>query len=222
MATPEIASVYLSARERIDELVRGSSPAEASTPTPTCPGWTVHGMVAHLVGTVDWVAAGRLQGLPSDEDTATQIAERADVPIDELLDTWASTAPTFAQQMAELGIWPAAIDALTHEHDLRHALGRPGERTHDDVRTVGRLLLSSWRPDRPVEVTTEGETVQVGPSPQDGEQPLALRTTWFEILRWRMGRRSRDQLAAMDWSGDPTPVLDAAVVFGPSAHDIDE
>jgi hypothetical protein len=37
-----------------------------------------------------------------------------------------------------------------------------------------------------------------------------------------MGRRSRDQLAALDWSGDPAPVLDHLVIFGPARTDIVE
>jgi hypothetical protein len=51
---------------------------------------------------------------------------------------------------------------------------------------------------------------------------LTLRTTRFEAFRWRMGRRSREQLAALDWSGDPTPVLGHLVVFGPARTDIAE
>ncbi len=194
---------------------------ELAEPTPTCPGWTVRGVVAHLVGTVEWAAQGRLDGLPSDEDTAQQIAERADVPVTALLDPWADAAPAFAKRMAESDIWPAAIDVISHEHDLRQALGRPGERDHDDVRTVARLLLGWWRPERQVEVDMGSTCVLVGQG-TGASTPLSLRSSDFEVLRWRMGRRSRRQLEAMDWTGDPTPVLDSAAVFGPSPHDIEE
>ena len=51
---------------------------------------------------------------------------------------------------------------------------------------------------------------------------ILLSTTRFEALRWRTGRRSRAQLAAMDWSGDPTPVLDHLYMFGPAGADIIE
>lgn len=40
--------------------------------------------------------------------------------------------------------------------------------------------------------------------------------------RWRLGRRSRAQLAGLAWSDDPGPVLDHLVVFGPSPEDIHE
>ena len=49
---------------------------------------------------------------------------------------------------------------------------------------------------------------------------LELTTTWYEAFRWRVGRRSRNQLAALDWSGDPSPVLDHLVVFGPARADV--
>jgi len=54
------------------------------------------------------------------------------------------------------------------------------------------------------------------------EQDIRGATTWYEAFRWRMGRRSRDQLAALDWSGDPSPVLDHLVVFGPATADVVE
>lgn len=57
--------------------------------------------------------------------------------------------------------------------------------------------------------------------PENGAE-IHLRTTRFEALRWRTGRRSRAQLAAMDWSNDPTPVLDHLCMFGPAKTDIVE
>lgn len=51
---------------------------------------------------------------------------------------------------------------------------------------------------------------------------LALSTTRFEAFRWRLGRRSRAQLATLAWSGNPAPVLDHLTIFGPSPHDIAE
>ena len=45
----------------------------------------------------------------------------------------------------------------------------------------------------------------------------ALRTTAFEVFRLRMGRRSRAQVAALDWAPAPSDeVLDGLFVFGPA------
>ncbi len=53
--------------------------------------------------------------------------------------------------------------------------------------------------------------------------PVAeLRTTPFEVLRLRLGRRSRSQVAAMDWSVPPGDALDGLFVFGPTPVALDE
>jgi len=215
---PEIADIYLAAHDRIDALVRTLDADALAAPVPACPGWSVRDVVGHLAASVTWAAEGRMSGPPSDEQTAEQVAEVAGVPLPELLDRWAEGAPGFASVAAELSIWPAAIDVVSHEHDIRHALGRPGARDDDAVRTLADVLVRGWRPSRPVEVVRDDRARRVGP--EDGDV-LTWRTDDFEVLRARLGRRSRAQLAAMDWSEDPGPVLDEVAVFGPTAVDID-
>ena len=73
------------------------------------------------------------------------------------------------------------------------------------------------RPPVPLHVAVEDGQFTLGP---DGEPPLGLTTTRFEALRWRMGRRSQAQLAALDWAGDPAPVIDHLAIFGPAERDI--
>jgi uncharacterized protein (TIGR03083 family) len=219
MTTPEIAVTYLDARQRIDGLVRPRSDAELARPVPTCPGWSARDLLGHLAGIVTWAAQGRLSGVPSDEDTAAQVAELADVPTTELLDAWADAAPAFAEGAAALGIWPAAIDVVTHEHDLRLALGLPGDRDTDGVRLLAEVLLDWWSPSRPVEVVLGDRTARAGPTQG---VPIRWRSDHFEVFRARMGRRSRAQLAALDWSEPPGALLDELTVFPPSVDDVAE
>ena len=49
-----------------------------------------------------------------------------------------------------------------------------------------------------------------------------LATTPFELLRIRLGRRSEAQVLALDWTGDPRPVLPGLFVFGPAERDLVE
>ena len=219
MPTPLIASTYLVAQERIDELVRPLDDAGLARPVPACPGWTVRSVVSHLAATPEWVATGRLSGLPTDEDTAAQVAELAEVAVPDVLDRWAASAPVFAEMVAAGDVWPAVIDVVTHEHDIRHALGRPGARDSDAVALLADVLLRWWSPSRPVEVVTANRTVRRGP---EGEDRVRWTSTDFEVVRARMGRRSRAQLTAMDWSGDPGGLLDELTVFPPAATDLDE
>ena len=91
------------------------------------------------------------------------------------------------------------------------------------VRLGADRLLTWLRPPVPLRVVVEDETYDLGPEGgAAGDAAIVLRTGRFEALRWRMGRRSAAQLAALDWAGDPAPVLDDLVVFGPSPLDIDE
>jgi hypothetical protein len=79
------------------------------------------------------------------------------------------------------------------------------------------VLLKSLDVPAPLLVRTEQRETRVGPA---GGEPVTLDTTVFEAFRWRLGRRSRRQLAAMDWSGDPTPFLDHLCIFGPARADV--
>jgi hypothetical protein len=56
----------------------------------------------------------------------------------------------------------------------------------------------------------------------DSPTDLTVSTSTFEAFRWRMGRRSRAQLAGLCWSGDPAAVLDHLCFFGPATRDIIE
>ena len=75
------------------------------------------------------------------------------------------------------------------------------------------------QPPVPLRVVVEDGAYDLGPG---GDGAIVLRTDRFEAFRWRLGRRSRRQLAGLDWTGDPSPVLDHLVVFGPAATDIHE
>lgn len=219
MPTPEIATIYLDAHDRIDALVRSLEDDAVEAPVAACPDWSVGDVVRHLAGSVAWAADGRLQGMPTSDDTAAQVAELAALPVPVVLDRWALGAPGFAELVAAADIWPGAIDVVTHEHDIRHAVSRPGARDVDAVRRLADQLLRSWSPSRPVDVVRRDRTVRVGPGQGDA---LRWATDDFEVLRSRLGRRSRAQLAALGWSDDPGAVVDEVAVFPPAAVDIVE
>ena len=111
------------------------------------------------------------------------------------------------------------LDAGSHELDVRGALGDNGFRDGDLVRVGSKVLLASLAVPAPLVVVTERGQARRGP--QDGAV-TTLVTTAFEVFRWRLGRRSRAQLAAMDWSGDPEPFLDHLCIFGPAEADLVE
>jgi uncharacterized protein (TIGR03083 family) len=215
----DLSAMYREARVSLVGLVREGFDPRA-VPVPACPGWSVHDVLSHLVAVAEDVPAGRLTGPPSDDQTAEQVARRADRPTAEVLEEWTELAGPIEDLLGQVQVWPLALDALSHEHDVRGALGRPGVRDSADVQHAGVWLLGTMSPSVPMTVHCGGTVVERGLA--DGEERLTLRTTPFEALRFRLGRRSRAQMAAMDWSGDPGPVLGELAIFGPTSDPIDE
>ena len=214
-----MASLYQETRERIVELVSGLDVAAWSTPVAACPGWSVRDVVVHLVAVADDWVGGRLAGPPTDEESAAQIARFSGFDVAEILTAWTDAAARLDHLADTAGIAPPLGDVTCHEHDVRAALGQPGARDSAAVWYSSDKLLSMLRTPVPLRVTVEDAQYRSGPD--DGAEIL-LRTTRFEALRWRTGRRSRAQLAAMDWSGDPSPVVDHLYLFGPADTDIIE
>lgn len=56
----------------------------------------------------------------------------------------------------------------------------------------------------------------------DGEPATTLEVDPYELWRSLLGRRSRAQMQAWNWSGDPEPYLQAMPVFGPTEVPLSE
>jgi uncharacterized protein (TIGR03083 family) len=223
----DLAHLYRETRQRVTDLVAWLGEPELETPVPACPSWNVRDVVSHLVGNIEDVNAGRFTVPPSDEQTTQQVARGRVRSLSDTLDIWAELAPAFEQLIQEFRVWPGVIDLVSHEHDIRGALGRPGDRRSNVVLVSATAALRNFNPPMPILIASDDDVWQPGTNnparygPDDPE-PIELRIDAFELLRSRMGRRSRAQLAALRWSRDPAPVLDHLMIFGPAASDIIE
>jgi uncharacterized protein (TIGR03083 family) len=210
----ELGERYLRVRERLVSLVADLDEAGWATTVPACPGWRVHDLVAHLVGITDDALAGRMDGAPGPAWTAAQVAARVGAEPAGMLAEWDANAERFAEALTAFGIATAVIDILTHEQDLRGALGSPGgdpadlswvadallDRLHGTVSEAGLPALA---------VRTERGSRVLGA----GEAGASLRTTDLELFRASLGRRSAAQILALDWEGDASPYLGHLSVF---------
>ncbi|HEX7131627.1 MAG TPA: maleylpyruvate isomerase N-terminal domain-containing protein, partial [Iamia sp.] len=177
------------------------------------PGWTVRGVIGHLVGTVEDALAGRITGPPSEDVTAVQVARHAADPGADLLARWAELAPPFEEVVTAGEIWPAVLDVVSHEHDVRHALDRPGSRDDGVVLAGAAALVSRVEAPWNLEVAlAEGPTLRSAPA---AGPTYRLRAPAFEVVRLRLGRRSRAEVRALDWDPIPPPDLAPLFVFGP-------
>ena len=215
----ELADLYRETRGRLTSLVEDLDERALRTPVEACPGWSVRDVMAHVTAVAEDVLSGRLTRPPTDEETAAQIARFDGVELADVLGRWAAVAPELEPLLSVFDVWPAVSDVASHEQDVREALGAEGARDCDAIRLGAERLITLLDPPVPLRVVVEDADFRVGPS--EGQE-LVLRTSRFETFRWRLGRRSRAQLSHLDWSGDPAPVLDHLVVFGPARNDLVE
>ncbi|WP_447005282.1 maleylpyruvate isomerase family mycothiol-dependent enzyme [Saccharothrix isguenensis] len=207
------AITYDAARRRIISLVTGGDP---DAPVEACPGWTVKDVVAHLAGGLGDFTEGRLEGVEDGSWGERQVRDRRDRSTGDLLVEWERNF-----QIAE-GLFDSPMGAvliaeiISHEHDIRTALGQPGERDNVAVRAALTRPLQDVdqrmraRHLAALRITLEHGDRVLG----EGDPAGVLRTSSFELLRVLGGRRNEEQVRALDWDTDPGPWLEVLPVLG--------
>ena len=218
---PSAGAAYAGIRRRVNELVGDVADRTGDT-VPACPEWRVHDLVCHLAGVADDVLGGRLEGAGSDPWTAAQVAARRERSLDEVLAEWNDQAPQLEGVLDSFG--PAGhqlvMDAVTHEHDLRGALGAPGERSSDAVvigldwlvRAFQGASAAAGHPGLRV-VATDGAGATWEPA-DERSAVATVRGSSYELLRGLSGRRTLAELRSLSWDGNRDAVL-PSFTFGP-------
>ncbi len=216
----DVAIHYQQAHERLMTLVADLDEDLAATAVPSTPGWSVHDVVAHLAAISTQALAGGLHGIPAADDTERQVAQRRARPFPEVVEEWSANVPAMAEA-ARAGAVRAhlAVDAVTHEQDVRGALRLPRIPDAEALRfsnslyaagTCRRIALAGLAP-LGIETIDTGDRYGV----PDHEATATVKAVAFEVFRALSGRRSRRQVAEYAWSGaDITPYLDVLNVFG--------
>lgn len=214
------ARMYEAVRSRIVELVRDADPA---TPVAACPGWSVKDVVAHLSGVLADYASGRMDGVATPPWTQRQVDERREWSLDRCVEEWDDNVERASAIFDTPGAPILITDVVSHEHDVRGALGRPGARDTEEVRAAARTLLGALdgglRAARAPALRIESDVVRVV---GEGEPAGTLRASSFELMRAMTGRRTAAQVRALDWDGDPDTWVDAFFLFGPATTDVHE
>lgn len=241
------ADAYQEAQQSLATLVRGCDAAALDTVVPACPLWTVADMVSHLTGVAGDVVGGTLpadlnpiegwqtqQGQEAgDAHTDNHVQSRRGRPIDDVLAEWEATTVELLhilrhereapQPLAFLEV-VVVSDIAVHLQDVRGALHQPGDRDSAALRLAlaayaigaGMRLSSRGLPALRIRYDDRDRVVGVG-------EPAA---TWsgdrFSVFRALAGRRSRAQILAMDWDGDPTPFVPLIPAYGERPEDLVE
>lgn len=223
MTLPQLDVSYRHGVDRVGRLAAELDEAQLGMRVPATPGWTVHEVLAHVVGVAADVTNGRLDGVTSDDWTTRQVRERHGRSVPDLLAEWREVA-----EVVESGLVGqrftgpnAAADLICHESDLHEALSlRRVDREHWDEPFLSTMMLLLGTRLKNVATVTfvdeQGNSWHCG----SGEYQSTVRTNGYELFRAMFSRRSRRQIADWDWTSAPTDAMVACFgIFGPRDDD---
>lgn len=192
-------------------------------PVPACPGWSLHDLLAHVTGVMQDFVTGNTEGAPGPDWTAAHVDRFRDAHIESIKSAWRAaldkSGPIFRTMGAQL-----LPDIVTHEFDVRGAIGNDTERESERL-GAALHVLASWgdgyyrQAGLPaLQIRTDRKHHQVG----EGSPQATVTSTVFEASRVLTGRRSEAQLRALDWSVDPSAWVDHMSILGKRDTDLVE
>ncbi|MEA2517081.1 MAG: hypothetical protein QOG16_919 [Actinomycetota bacterium] len=222
-----MSEAYRGGRARIYDLVRSLNETALSQQVPACPDWTVKELVAHLTGVAADSLSSNVAEMGRPDWTASQVEKRRNDSIQTILEEWEEIAKQIEPALDDLHPTLASAligDLITHEHDLRGALGDPDARDEDAVvisasfyaRNFGKRLKDAGLPTVIVEAGEHRWTA-------GKEQPIgSVRAPLFEMLRGLTGRRTSDEVKGFDWTIDAAPYLEVFSMYPVTQRPLNE
>ncbi len=225
------AWAYRDGHQRVAALLEDASDEDLAMHVPACPDWTVHDLVAHLVGVAGDTVRGeffplapiawRVPDAARDLErwTAGHVAPRNGAKLAHLLREWRDRAAQLELALrrgdgfadgAQVWVYSAPVaDLAVHLQDLREALGRPGDEDAPVTR-LGFAVYRSWLGTRLIErglpalLLTDGQrSWTVG----EGDPQATLTAPRLELFRTISGRRGAARIRGYAWEGEPDPYL---------------
>ena len=198
--TDQVAVSYIALRARVIDLLRSTPESSGNIVVPCTPEWTVRELVAHIVGVPEDVLAGRMEGVTTDAWTQAQVDLYGHLSLSELADLFEASAPkidAIIHNFPQPIISQFVMDAVTHEQDMRSALGVPGGRDSKAVEVGVGFFLNLF---------------------EDSDPPLfsALLNTsvsHWDVLRSLTGRRTVEQMNSLGLDGEAITLQFARLPF---------
>ena len=212
--------IYLESKRAVTSLVDVTN---QHLEVPACPDWRIRDVLAHLVGQLEDIVAGNTAGGGTDAWTAAQVERFASCSLADMSAAWDNAIVDAGDQAGDI-LRMIVPDLIVHEFDIRGALGNRDNRDHPGVLETAKNFIefqqetfaSSGLP--AVLFNMNGHQVTMG----EGLPGIELKAPAFEVTRMIFGRRSRNQILALDWSRDPARWLDHILLVPPRETDLVE
>jgi uncharacterized protein (TIGR03083 family) len=204
----EIAIGYQNARERLSDLVRGLSDEDLHRTVPACPAWDVHDVIAHMSGVQELLTGGERPTGDTQAWIDAIVAARRDIPVGELLDRWAACAPG-TSAIIEAGVPVLIVDVVSHEHDIRNAVGSTGARKAPEVPAAVEVMLTalSGLIDEAGLGALAVDTGTARWTSHDAPTGCTLEVDPWEALRIIVSRRTDEEMRTVTVTGDIEPYI---------------
>ena len=194
LSDAEVVQAYLEFRERVVDLIRDIPESQASLSVPLCPDWEVSSLISHILGVPEDILAGRMEGVTTDAWTQAQVDRHEGESLSQLADTWLAIAAEFDVVLPHISSpinSQMVMDAVTHEHDLRHAVGRADAQDSLAVNVALGWLLNMVE----------------GKAPGRAQELVDSGVSRFELMRSLTGRRSVEQMKQLGLDGEQIKLL---------------
>ena len=242
-----LGQAYVETKQR---LLKAAGPPDSeawSTPVPATPEWNVRDVVAHVTGIAADAAKGALPEdldlleqfrdddvvAARDEFADSQVLRRRGAGAKSVLAEWDRAAPVLAELLDHVRDDPPlpfafdgviVTDLCVHADDVAGALGIPPNRgtAASRVAAAAYSFGIDYRV-RALELPAlllrfDGKARVIG----EGPPGATLTTDGWELVRVLAARRSRAQIARLNWSGDKEPYLGILPAYGERSDDLVE
>jgi len=223
----DFGDAYLSSKDSLCGVVSSLSDEELGRTVPATPEWNVKDLFAHVVGIALDFSTGNVAEVGQPDWTQSQVDSRREKSVDELIEEWSPTAEQVAGAMEHIHPAMAGLtlaDVVVHEHDLRGAVGRHGNRDGApldlSLNTYARWANRRFKEkDLPaLEVRAGGSSWNIGVGDVQG----TVEAPPFEMFRALSGRRTDDEVRAFTWTGDADTLAPLVSNYGKPSTSLGE
>lgn len=204
----EMKQALIDSQRRMIQFIRAADEATGDVNVAATPAWSVRNLASHVVSVGKLVTTGASWGDDPQLVIDREVAARANLTLDQIADEWEGVLAAIEQVPLGAGASVLLVDSITHEYDMRAALGADYHSRTVGVRE-GLAALVSWVQqqnlvDEAIAFRTPTTVALFGEGP--AATVVEVSDDW-ELMRILGVRRSLAQLEELPRTGDFDPLV---------------